>query len=182
MRNNILRAVLALGFLCGGTFAHAEKNDRSKPMTLEALKDGGCSGKPRKCQLSGGITIAQGTFNLSGDKLTYGENAAGNREFSVVGRPVQFKEKREVVDDYIMGNANRIEYSEASEEIRLIGNARIKTSSEELTGAVIIYNRVSETYQVLGQPAGTGESTETLGNGKIRIVIQPKKADSVKAP
>jgi lipopolysaccharide export system protein LptA len=105
---------------------------------------------------------------LRADRLQVTQNADGLDKLSASGRPVAFRQKLDGRDEFIEGFADRIEYSSASSQLELIGQARLRRGSDELRGARISYNANTEFYKVTGQP-----NAQTPA-GRVRAVIRPK--------
>lgn len=147
--------------------AHAEKADRGKPVTLEA--DTVTLDDIKKVSVyQGNVIISQGTLMLRADRVQVTQRAGDLDKLSATGRPVTFRQKLDGRDEFIDGAANRIEYDNASGQLELIGQARLKRGSDELRGAQISYNANTEFYKVVGQPGATTPA------GRVRAVIRPK--------
>jgi lipopolysaccharide export system protein LptA len=159
-----------LAALCAATLAspaHAEKADRDKPVTLEA--DTVTLDDIRKISIyEGNVILSQGTLLLRADRVQVTQNADGLDKVVASGRPVSFRQKLDGRDEFIEGYANRIEYTGASSQLELIGQARLRRDGDELRGAQISYNANTESYKVVSQP-----DAQTPG-GRVRAIIRPK--------
>jgi lipopolysaccharide export system protein LptA len=159
-----------LAALCAATLAspaHAEKADRDKPVTLEA--DTVTLDDIRKISIyEGNVILSQGTLLLRADRVQVTQNADGLDKVVASGRPVSFRQKLDGRDEFIEGYANRIEYTGASSQLELIGQARLRRDGDELRGAQISYNANTEFYKVVSQP-----DAQTPG-GRVRAIIRPK--------
>jgi len=149
------------------TPSHAEKTDRDKPLNLEA--DSVTLDDIKKVSVyAGNVILNQGTLMLRADRVQVTQNAAGLDQISAAGRPVTFRQKLDGSEEFIEGFADRIEYSSASSQLELIGQAQLRRGADELRGAQISYNANTEFYKVSGQPNAQGPS------GRVRAVIRPK--------
>jgi len=156
-------AILAMGWHCA---AQAEKADRTKPMTITA--QGGTLDAVNDVQkLDGRITIEQGTLRITASKGETRRDAEGNFSGFVTGSPVTVKQKREGCDAWIEGEAERVEFDQSKDTIKLKTKARIRTGDNELSGDQMLYNTVSEVFQLEGSNK-TGEL--------ITMVAQPRAA------
>ena len=147
--------------------AHAEKDDRTKPVNLEAntvtLDD------VKKISLyQGNVIMSQGTLMLRADRVQVTQNENGLDKISATGRPVAFRQKVDGRDEFIEGFANRIEFDSVNSQLELIGQAQLRRGRDELRGAQISYNANTEFYKVVGQPDAKTPS------GRVRAVIRPK--------
>ena len=148
--------------------AHAEKADRDKPVTVEA--DTVTLDDIKKVSVyQGNVIISQGTLMLRADRVQVTQRAGDLDKLSATGRPVTFRQKLDDRDEFIEGAANRIEYDNATGQLELIGEARLKRGGDELRGAQISYNANTEFFKVVGQPADAGAPP-----GRVRAIIRPK--------
>ncbi|KAB2325224.1 lipopolysaccharide transport periplasmic protein LptA [Betaproteobacteria bacterium SCN1] len=156
---------LCLGLIAGP--ASAEQADRSKPVNLEA--DTVTLDDIRKVSVyEGNVILTQGTILLRADRVQATQNDAGLDRVVATGRPVAFRQKLDGQDEFIEGFADRVEYSGATGQLELIGQARLRRGSDELRGAQISYNANTAFYKVVGQP-----NAQTPA-GRVRAVIKPK--------
>jgi len=150
--------------------ARAERADREKPINLEAdtmeVDD-----MAKVSTYTGNVRLTQGTLLILADKLVVRQDKDGFSSATALGNPVSFRQKREGVDEYIEGWANRIEYDGRRDRVELFGNARVRRGQDEVRGSYIAYDARSEFYQVKGGPEAV---TETNPKGRVRAVIQPK--------
>ena len=159
--------------------AYAEKADRTKPMAVEAevanLSQG--SDKTDIRTLEGNVEITQGTLHVVADRLVMKENKDGLRFMEAFGKPlspVSLKQKREGLNDFVEAHAERLEFDERTDTIKLFTQAWAKSGSNELHGEYIIYNTATEAIEVKGSAPGTKAGEKP---GRAKFVIYPKKAD-----
>jgi lipopolysaccharide export system protein LptA len=182
-----LRCVLAF-LLCAAALAsaHAEKADRSKPLTLEADQPSTVDLIRQVAVFSGNVVVAQGTMSIRADRVEIRERPDGHRSataFGSVGKPAAFRQKRDGVDETIEGYAERIEYDSRGDVVRLTGNAQVRrlrgaTTADEVTGSIITYDNGNETFSVQGAAPGAASAP---GNGRVRVVITPRQ-DAASSP
>ena len=165
----ILKSGLIAG-LCAALLAfpaHADKDDRSKPVNIEA--DTVTLDDVKKVSVyQGNVILSQGTLMLRADRVQVTQNANGVDKISATGRPVAFRQKIEGRDEYIEGFSDRIEFDSVNSQLELIGQAQLRRGRDELRGAQISYNANTEFYKVVGQPDAK------TPNGRVRAVIRPK--------
>jgi lipopolysaccharide export system protein LptA len=151
--------------------ALAEKADREKPLNIEADR-GEMDEKTGIARFFGNVILSQGTLIIRADELeTHQEN--GNFSLGIAkGKPAYFKQKREGFDEFIEGEADRIEYSSSSEILKMFTDAKLWRNGDIVEGDFITYNAVSEIFEARG---GSNESKQSNNKNRVRAVIMPKK-------
>lgn len=151
--------------------AHAEKADRDKPMHIEAdhmnLDDA-----KRVSTFEGKVEITQGTLRFTAEKLVVTEDAAGHKFCVASGHPASFRQKRDIVDEYVEGYGERIEYNTQTETVNLYEQARVKREQDEVQGNHITYSTQTGVFRVNGSPE----------SGRAHATIQPKNKDTQSNP
>ncbi|MEO8935205.1 MAG: lipopolysaccharide transport periplasmic protein LptA [Burkholderiaceae bacterium] len=175
-RAAILRSGAALlmasaGFFATAPQAFAERADKEKPAVINADKSSGDD--LNQTQLyTGDVVLTKGTIILRADQLTTKQDPEGyNFGVAIVTKPntlAYFKQKREGVDEYIEGQAERIEYDEKSDTIRLFNRAVVKRlaagrDADEIRGDRIDYNTRTEVYVA-----------QSDAKKRVTVVLQPK--------
>lgn len=174
------RLLLALAVLTAAAgSAWAEKADRSKPLVVESDNQKAVSVDLAKktTTLQGNVSVSQGTLLIRADRMEIKEDAAGRYLATAQagsGRLAVFRQKRDKVEEFIEGQADRIEYDGATERVRLIGNAKLRllragAASDEATASTIVYDQRADTITFEG-------GTTTAGTpGKARLVFVPRE-------
>ncbi|HSD54511.1 MAG TPA: lipopolysaccharide transport periplasmic protein LptA [Burkholderiales bacterium] len=170
-------ALLAL-FLAVVAPAHAERTDRDKPVSVEADRMMADDQK-QTAVFEGRVVLTQGTFVLRADRLTVKQDAEGFQNGVAVGSPATFRQKRDGVDEWIDGEAQRIEYDGKAERVELFDKARVSREKDEVRGNYISYDSRSEVFRV--QPSKDAAAPGGR-EGRVRAVIQPKKKDVAAPP
>jgi lipopolysaccharide export system protein LptA len=160
-----------LAALLAWTNAWAEKADREKPVQIEADKMLADDGK-KESVFEGNVVVTQGTLQLKGDRVIVRQDAEGFQYGIAYGKPATFRQKRDGVDEYIDGFAERLEYDGKKDFLQMFSSARLTKGTDEVRGDYISYNAKTEFFQVVGG----GKPAATPGNpdGRVRAVIQPK--------
>lgn len=170
-RTSYLAPALLLGLMfLGQPSAHAERADREKPITLEANKVT-IDDIKRVQILEGSVILTQGTLMIQSDKIVVTEDQYGFQRgvaFGGKGGLARFKQKREGSEEWIEGEAERIEYDTRTEVAELFHRAWIKSGQDQLKGEYIWYDAISERYL-----ASAGESSLKKPS-RVRAIIQPK--------
>jgi lipopolysaccharide export system protein LptA len=176
------RRLFAL-LLCTAALAsvHAEKADRSKPLTIEADQPGTVDLLKQVVVFSGNVVVAQGTMAIRAERVEVRERPDGYRSATALGsvaKPAAFRQKRDGVDETIEGSAERIESDSRGDVVRFAGNALVRrlrgaTPADEISGNVITYDNGNETFIVQGAAVSPGAAS-TPGNSRVRVVLTPK--------
>ena len=153
--------------------AHGERADRDKPVSLEADRVE-IDDQKKEAVFHGNVTLTQGTLVIKADRVIVKQDADGFQYGIAYGSPAYFRQKREGVDEYIDGYADRLEYNGKAEKLEMFTNARLQRGADEVRGDYISYNAATEFFQVIGG----GKTVATPGNphGRVRAIIQPKSS------
>ena len=171
-RSRLLALALALACLAGP--AGAERADRDKPINLEA--DRVTIDDAKKVSVfEGNVVLTQGTMTLRADRMTVREDAQGFQYGVAHGNLAYFRQKRDGVDEYVEGWAERIEYDGKAERIQLFNRAHMKRGNDEVRGSYISYEQPTEFFRVVGAQDNTAGAHTP---GRVRAVIQPKSKDA----
>ena len=144
--------------------AWARSSDRNQPMDIDAGRQAGSLDDRTPTVLSGGVTISQGTLNITSSTATI---TARNGEISRAvfnGAPVKMSQ---LMDDGTPMNASAsmVDYDMATETVVFTGNVEISQPRGTMSGQRVVYNMKS------GQVQSGGE-----GAGRVRMRILPKAA------
>jgi len=168
----------------GSGLALAEKADRSKPMVLEADKRGTVDAQKQSTVFTGNVVITQGTLQIRAERVEIQEGKEGFRTavaFGVAQQPAFFKQKRDGVDENVEGTAERIEFDEKNDTLRLSGNPVVRRLrgpqlADEITGNLITWDNRTEVFTVDG-----GARTPANPSGRVRMLLSPRSEASAPA-
>jgi lipopolysaccharide export system protein LptA len=168
--------VILIG-LCTSLQAFAEAADRDKPIELEA--DTVTVNDAKKTSTyTGTVILTQGTLIIRADKLVVREDKEGFQHSTSTGNPTTFKQKREGKNEYMEGNAQRIEYDGRMDKVQLYTKAWVKRGEDIVYGDYISYDANAEYAEVIG---GTKSETNP-GSGRVKAIIQPKNKPAAALP
>lgn len=162
-------AVLCLAFL--PLLAYGETADRDKPINIQADTVTLDMAKGTR-QFIGNVLIVQGTLRVQAERIDVTTNNVGDMKAVGMGKPVQFRQKQDNVDEYVEGYGDRMEYDSAKNQLQLLGNARVKRGLDEVKGASIFYDSVTQQYSVKG--GASANTTPEGGAGRVTVTITPK--------
>lgn len=171
-----LHALLLLASVFVLSPAAAEKADKDKPVNLEADRITVDDAKKQHV-LEGNVELVRGTLVIRTDKLIVTQDANGFQKGVAYGGPgglARFRQKREGRDDYVEGEAERIEHDAKTEKTDLFTRAHVKSGLDEVRGQFISYDARTENYLVTSGPNGT-VARDAGKQERVRAVIQPKK-------
>ena len=159
--------------------AQAEKADRTKPLNVAADRQGTFDLLKQVIVFSGNVIITKGSIVIKADSVEVRESPDGFYTAVALGskaQPATFRQKRDGVDEYIDGQADRLEYEERADTVRFVNNAVVRrllgaTIGDEITGSLITYDNTTEVFSVSGGPASTAGSP----GGRVRAVLTPRE-------
>lgn len=176
-------ALAALCFASVLPLAHAERADRDKPMNIEAdalrYED-----STQTSVFTGNVVLTKGTIIIRGHQLTVRQDADGNQFGVAEGTAAKrafFRQKREGLNEFIEGEALRIDYDSQADLVRFTGNAVVRrlrgtTLSDESQGNVIVFNNRTETFTVDSRPGTQPGVAKTPENGgRVRAMLAPRE-------
>ena len=164
---------MMLGAVCMS--AHAERADRDQPVNIEADRVE-IDDQKKEAVFEGNVVLTQGTLMLKADRIIVDQDETGFQSGIAFGSPAYFRQKREGFEDFIEGEAERLEYKGEEEKVELFVNAKLKRGGDEVRGNYISYSALTEFFEVMGKEPGAaaGESS----GGRVRAIIQPRKSDA----
>ncbi|MCC6611454.1 MAG: lipopolysaccharide transport periplasmic protein LptA [Burkholderiales bacterium] len=148
----------------------ARTTNQDEPINIEADRMRADDQK-QVAEFEGRVVLTQGTFQLRADKLTVRKDGEGFEHGVAVGNPATFRQQREGTDEWIDGEARRIEYDGKLARVELFDGARVSRDQDEVRGNYIVYDTRSEVFRVQG---GKQPSASPGREGRVRAVIQPK--------
>ncbi|HVK93444.1 MAG TPA: lipopolysaccharide transport periplasmic protein LptA [Noviherbaspirillum sp.] len=169
--------LLILEALLAGS-AHAEKADTDKPTNVEADQMAYDDIKQINT-FTGNVVLTRGTLTMRAHKMIVTQDPAGYQYATLIATPgsvATFRQKRDSgPNQWVEGQAERIEYDGKTEVAKLFNRARIRRLegakvTDEVEGEFISYDSHAEFFTVNNAPAGAGKP----GSGRIRAVIQPR--------
>jgi len=183
MKKLMLSVVLLLGV---AGFAAAEKADSFKPTEINYGRLDADDVK-QVYIFTGDVTLTRGTLRMKADKavVTYTPDGYQLATLTGGGKKVAFRQKRDGEgDQWMEGEADRIEYDEKAELVKMYSKAKIRRlegskPSDEVEGEFISYDSRREFFSVRNSSTGTDKP----GAGRGTMVIQPKRtAPAASAP
>ncbi len=178
------RAVCALALAAAAVLpAHAERADRGKPLSVAADREGTVDLIKQVVVFTGDVVVTKGTIVIKAARVEVRESADGFRTAVAIGAPSQpasFRQKREGVDEYIEGQADRLEYDARGDVVRFQGHAvvtrlRGTAVADKITGNLITYDNTAEVFSV------EGGATSGASDGRVRAVLSPREGSAAAA-
>jgi lipopolysaccharide export system protein LptA len=183
-RHLIALTAISLGLL--GPSAWAEKADKAKPMNAEAdaLR---YDDVKQTSVFTGNVVITKGSMVIRGAQIEVREDPEGFQMGTATeknGKRAFYRQKRDVPDEWIEGEAETIFYDGKADTVTFTKNAVLRrykgtAVNDETTGNQIIYDNITAVFNVVGGAANASVSNPT---GRIRAMITPKAASSAPRP
>jgi lipopolysaccharide export system protein LptA len=163
-----MRIVLAVAAaaLIAPHAALAEKGDREKEIVVGADRLL-AEQASRTSTFDGNVVVTQGTMRMTAARVVVKEDAARNKYYVATGSPVTFRQKRDNVDEWIEGFADRAEFDDRNDVLKLYNHARVKRNTDELTGDYITYDMRKEQAEVTGGKAAP----------RVKMILTPPKKE-----
>jgi lipopolysaccharide export system protein LptA len=111
-------------------------------------------------------------MRMTANKVTVKEDAERHKFYVAYGAPVTFRQKRDKVDEYVEGYAERAEFDDRNDVLKLFSHAKVKSNQNEITGEFISYDMNKELAEVTGAPPGAQPAPNT---GRVKVIILPPK-------
>lgn len=130
---------------------------------------------------TGNVVLSRGTLLIKADKAVMKESPEGYMSVTLTAAPSQpatFRQKRDGGPDlWVEGQAQRIEYDERTEVVKLFSNAVVKQlegkrMTSEVNGPFISYDNRTEQANVHNDASGESKP----GGGRGTIIIAPRRA------
>jgi len=167
-------ALAAVALACGGQ-AQAERADREKEIVIGADRLTADEAN-RTSTFDGNVVVTQGTMRMTAARVTVREDADRYKFYVASGAPVTFRQKRDNVDEWIEGFADRAEFDDRNDVLKLFNRARVKSSQNEITGDFISYDMRRELAEVSGAPQGKPPNPDQ----RVKVIILPPKKTPAK--
>ena len=161
--------------------ALAERADSEKPINLEADRVS-VDDRNKVAVFEGNVTFVQGTLTIRADRVVVTEDAAGFHKGVATGKPVRFRQKRDAVEEFVEGEAERIEHDTRAGRTEFFERALVKSGNDLVRGAYIRYEASSETYLVTSGSNGTVAPSSQGADKRVRVVIQPRRGQAEQTP
>ncbi|GAB3434490.1 lipopolysaccharide transport periplasmic protein LptA [Massilia solisilvae] len=175
MNKLIAAAMLSLVTLC----ASAERADSLKQAVInyDSLDVDEVNGTRI---LTGNVVLTRGTLVLKSDKAVLKESPEGYMSLTLTSAPghvATFRQKRDGGPDlWVEGQAERIEYDERTELVKLFSNAVVKQLensklTNEVDGPFISYDNRKEIVAVRNDVSGETKP----GKGRGTLILAPRR-------
>ena len=168
MKISVLALAIAAAALAAP--AGAERADREKEIVVGADRLTADDAN-RTSNFEGNVVVTQGTMRMTAGQVTVKEDAERHKVYVATGAPVTFRQKRDKVDEWVEGFADRAEFDDRNDVLRLYNRAKVKSNQNEITGDFISYDMKREVAEVSGAPPGKVAPTDS----RVKVIILPPK-------
>ncbi|MGH8780855.1 lipopolysaccharide transport periplasmic protein LptA [Paraburkholderia sp.] len=159
--------------------AHADRADRDKPMNIES--DNMTYDDLKQVNIfTGHVVATKGTIVIKADRVEVHQDPQGYQYATgtSTGKDLAyFRQKREGLDEYIEGTAERIDYDGKQDLTTLTTRATVRrlqglsTVMDEVHGSVITYDGQNDFYTA---KAGKDVAGPGNPNGRVRAMLAPR--------
>jgi lipopolysaccharide export system protein LptA len=170
--------------LAAGT-ARAERADRLKEMNIVSDRGGKLDQQNRVAEVEGNVVITKGTILMRADRVQVRQSPEGYDTavaYGAPGRPATFRQKRDGVDEYVEGEADRLEYDARTDTVKFVNNAVVRrlrgaAVTDEISGKLITYDGTTQVSTVSGGAAPTPSNP----SGRVRVTLTPREGTEAAA-
>ena len=159
------KSILAIALVLGhDTHAWADQKDSAQPMRFSSDK-ATLDDHKKTYDYLGSVKMTQGSRLLTSDRVLIKQDAAGFHQNTAYGSPEKLayiKQRENDGKGWMEGWAERIEYDDRTDKFTFFDQARIKTSNDDASGEVIIYDNLTERYQILAKGQVVPEMAKPL--------------------
>ncbi len=170
----IVAAFATAFFTAFSTNAFAEKADRDKPINIESNSIS--VDEINKTQIfEGNVVMIQGTTELRANRLVVTQDADGFQKGVATGGDkglARFRQKRDDKNEYIEGEAEKIEHNAKNEKTEFFVRAWVKNGQDEVRGNYISYESLTEKFTATS--GGQTRSAKGEADARVKAIIQPK--------
>ncbi len=158
--------------------SRAEQADRSKPVNIEADRMVADDNK-KTTDFDGRVILTQGTLRITADHMTVHQDSDGFKLASAYGNPATFRQKRDGVDEWVDGVAQRMEYNERLDRVELFDKAMVHRDKDQIRGDYLSYNTRTEFLQAHSNNSGATPQAPKEP-GRVHVTLQPANKDNAK--
>ena len=169
---NLIIVCIHTILLLAPSVAHYEEADRDKDIEIESDMVTVDDAKSISIY-KGDVIMTQGTLIIKASELTVREDSQGFQHSTAIGKPTTFKQKRDGIDEYIEGRAERIEYDGHMDKVHLYSKASVKRGNDTVFGDYIMYDTNAEFAQALSGST-KDENGSNIKKRRTRVIIKPK--------
>jgi len=193
MKKSFLPILLLTVLACAPGVGQAEKADRNKPMNIEA--DALRHDELKQTSVfTGRVVMTKGSIVLRGERLEVRQDPQGYQSGPVAAAHGQraFDETRRDAapgqpEAFVEGEGETIEYDGRADTVKFIRRAELRryrgaVLDDEITGAVIVYNNLTDQFSVDGQKSATSAEGGKGKDGRVRAMLAPKEQASSPGP
>jgi lipopolysaccharide export system protein LptA len=164
------RAAAFTILVCLAGVAAAERSDREKEIVVNADRLTADDAN-RTSMFEGNVVVTQGTMRMTASKVTVREDPQRNKVYIANGAPVTFRQKRDKVEEWVEGSAERAEFDDRDDVLKLYSRARVTSNQNQITGDFISYDMKREVAEVSGAPPGAVVPPDA----RVKVIILPPK-------
>jgi lipopolysaccharide export system protein LptA len=121
--------------------------------------------------------LTQGTLTIRADRIVVRQDESGFQYGVAYGTPAKFRQKREGTEEFVDGEALRLEYDGRAERVEFFDEARLhRDGGDDVRGSYISYDAKTEYFTV-----NSGRQAAKSGrDSRVRATIMPKKSEPAK--
>lgn len=171
----LISTMLLLQMLLATQPTWAAQDDAKQPINIEADRMQYDS-ENKISRFFGAVVATQGSITIRSAQMEVRQDATGNELGVAIGskqKRAYFKQDRDEENEYVEGEALRLEYDSRTGTLKLVGDAIVRRYRnnelwDQSTGGVITYNDNSSFFTV---ESGANSNSTT---GRVKAVFRPE--------
>lgn len=159
----LLAAAVSIAGLTGVQLSVASDADQPIEISADSVMREEPSGRTT---YRGAVELKQGSLEIKADKLVFSFSDNNASIITASGSPATLTQQPEGSTTPVTARADTIEYRESSDEVRLLGDARILQEGAVIEGNSIEYIVSSQRVMAAGSPVGDTPQ-------RVKVTIPP---------
>jgi lipopolysaccharide export system protein LptA len=156
---------MGLLMVAGGSPVTALPEDREQPIRITADSASRFE-TTGETHYTGNVELTQGSLRINADRIVVQQPQNGAGVIIATGNPARLKQTPTEQRGPVSASAERIEYRQDLDTVKLVRNARIEQEGAVVTGAII-------DYEVNAQQVKARAAVSAEDNQRVEVIIPP---------
>jgi lipopolysaccharide export system protein LptA len=156
---------MGLLMVAGGSPVTALPEDREQPIRITADSASRFE-TTGETHYTGNVELTQGSLRINADRIVVQQPQNGAGVIIATGNPARLKQTPTEQRGPVSASAERIEYRQDLDTVKLVRNARIEQEGAVVTGATI-------DYEVNAQQVKARAAVSAEDNQRVEVIIPP---------
>lgn len=157
--------IIGLLMVAGSSIATALPEDREQPIRITADSASRFE-TTGETHYTGNVELTQGSLRINAEQIVVQQQQNGAGVIVATGSPARLKQTPTEQRGPVSASAERIEYRQDLDTVKLVRNARIEQEGAVVTGAII-------DYDVSAQQVKASAAASPEGKQRVEVIIPP---------